>query len=104
MTPAQARAAIHAMATCPGFHAAYRASAGHCYRMGARPPLTAPTTVAFGSRDLILLPGLARHLDELPPGTRVGELPGCGHVPLADDPAAVAALITASARVRDRPA
>jgi pimeloyl-ACP methyl ester carboxylesterase len=38
-----------------------------------------------------------RYLDELPLGTHVGELPGCGHVPVADNPAAVVALITGSA-------
>ena len=52
-------------------------------------------TVAFGSRDLLLLRAVPPPR-QLPPGTRVASLPGCGHVPMADDPAAVAALITAS--------
>jgi pimeloyl-ACP methyl ester carboxylesterase len=39
----------------------------------------------------------SRHLDQLPPGTRVVELPGCGHVPMADDPEAVTAVIVESA-------
>ena len=50
-------------------------------------------TLAFGSRDVLLLPRQSRHLDQLPAGTRAETLPGCGHVPMADDPAAVAALI-----------
>jgi len=89
------------MAHCPGFPATYKATATRCYLSG--PPLSIPTTVAFGSRDLLLV-RRSRHLDQLPPGTRVEALPGCGHVPMADDPDAVATLITASARVSDRSA
>jgi pimeloyl-ACP methyl ester carboxylesterase len=66
-------------------------------------------TVAFGSRDVVLLPRQSRHLELLPPHTRVDGLPGCGHVPIADDPDAVAALVVRSAtrlnradRVADR--
>ncbi|UBU09287.1 alpha/beta fold hydrolase [Nonomuraea gerenzanensis] len=98
VTPAQARAGIVAMGRCPGFTATYKATARRRYLAGA--PLTVPTTVAFGSRDLLLLPGIARHLDELPPRAYVGSLPGCGHVCMSDDPAAVAALITDSALER----
>jgi hypothetical protein len=44
--------------------------------------------MAFGSRDRLLLRRRWRRLDELPPGTHVGTLVGCGHVPLTDDPLA----------------
>ena len=90
-----ARTAIRALGTSPGFDATLKATIrGH----RAGPPIGAPVTVAFGSRDL-LLRRRCRHLDELPPGTRLGSLPRCGHVPMADNPAAVTALITeASAR------
>ena len=50
-------------------------------------------TVAFGSRDVLLLRHQSRHLDELPPTARTAHLHGCGHVPMSDDPAAVADLI-----------
>lgn len=103
MTPDQARTSIQDMARCPGLPATYQATVRRCYQPGPRPPLSIPTTVAFGSRDFLLVPW-ARHVDQLPPGTRVGALPGCGHVPMADDPGAVAALIAASARVPDRSA
>jgi pimeloyl-ACP methyl ester carboxylesterase len=53
--------------------------------------------VAFGSRDILLLRHQSRHLGELPPGTHLGTLPGCGHVPMADNPSAVTALISAAA-------
>jgi pimeloyl-ACP methyl ester carboxylesterase len=83
------------MACCPGFGATLAATAHRRYQSG--PVFAAPVTVAFGSRDLLLLRRQSRHLDELPPGTRRGELPDCGHVPMADNPAAVTALITSAA-------
>jgi pimeloyl-ACP methyl ester carboxylesterase len=86
------------MGTCPGFDAILKATATRCYRSG--PHLDAPVTVAFGSRDLLLLPRQSRHLDELPPGTHLGTLPGCGHLPRADNPDAVTALIMTSAATR----
>jgi pimeloyl-ACP methyl ester carboxylesterase len=99
LSPSYARTAIRAMGTCPGFDAMMKASAGG-YRSG--PPIDAPVTVAFGSRDHLLV-RRSRRLGELPPATRFAALPHCGHVPMADDPPAVAALITASA-ARGRPA
>jgi pimeloyl-ACP methyl ester carboxylesterase len=85
-----ARRAVRAMGTCPGFEATMRATEPRGYVSG--PPIDAPVTVAFGSRDF-LLRAPSRRLDELPKDTRVEGLPGCGHVPMADDPAAVVALI-----------
>jgi pimeloyl-ACP methyl ester carboxylesterase len=95
-----ARAAVLAMARCPGFDATMAATEPRCYRAGRA--FDAPVTVAFGSRDRLLLPHQSRHLGELPPGTHVATLPGCGHIPMADDPGAVAALIAATAE-RARP-
>jgi len=90
LSPEYARMAVRAMGTGPGFDATIRATGPRCYRSG--PPIDAPVTVAFGSRDRLLLRG-SRHLDELPPGTRMRTLPGCSHVPMADDPRAVVALV-----------
>jgi pimeloyl-ACP methyl ester carboxylesterase len=92
ISPGYARTAVRALGTCPGFDATLKATT-RGYRSG--PPIGAPVTVAFGSRDL-LLRRRSRHLGELPPGTRPGSLPHCGHVPMADNPAAVTALITAA--------
>jgi pimeloyl-ACP methyl ester carboxylesterase len=78
------------MGTCPGFDATMRGTEPRCYLAG--PPSGAAVTVAFGSHDFLLL-RQSRRLDEPPPGTRLETLPGCGHVPMADDPRAVAALI-----------
>ena len=99
VSPGYARTGIRAMGACPGFDATMKATITG-YRPG--PPIGAPVTVAFGSRDHLLL-RRSRQFGLLPPGTRRAALPRCGHVPMADDPAAVAALITASA-ARGRPA
>jgi pimeloyl-ACP methyl ester carboxylesterase len=103
LTPGYARAAIQEMGTCPGFDATLAATAGR--RFLATAPIGAPVTVAFGGRDFLLLRRQSRHLDQLPPGTQAETLPGCGHVPMADDPGAVAALIDrTAARARTLPA
>lgn len=94
MSADQARATIDALRTCPGFEATLAATATRRYRAG--PPIDAPVTVAFGSRDLLLLPWQSRHRDQLPAGTHLTTLPGCGHIPMSDDPTAITALITAA--------
>ena len=95
MSPEQARDAISAMACCPGFWPTERAIAHRHYRSAA--PLGAPVTVTFGSRDRLLLPRQSRHVEQLPAGSTVAALPGCGHLPMTDDPAAVAALLATAA-------
>jgi pimeloyl-ACP methyl ester carboxylesterase len=89
------RVEVDALGTCPGFDATLAATATRRYRAG--PPIAASVTVAFGSRDRLLLPWQSRRLDELPVGTHLVTLPGCGHVPMGDNPATVTALITAVA-------
>jgi pimeloyl-ACP methyl ester carboxylesterase len=85
------------MGTCPGFEATLAATA-RC-RYLATAPITAPLTLAFGSRDVLLLPRQSRHVDQLPPGTQAETLAGGGHVPMADAPATATAaeLITRTA-------
>jgi pimeloyl-ACP methyl ester carboxylesterase len=90
------------MGTCPGFDATLAATATR--RCLATTPIDVPVTVAFGSRDVLLPRRLARHLDQLPPAAQEETLPGCGHVPMADDPAAVAALISRTAARAGTPA
>lgn len=94
LTAGYARAAVEALGRCPGFGAALAGTARRRYL--ATTPIAVPVTVAFGSRDLLLLRG-SRRLGQLPSHSRAETLPGCGHVPMADDPAAVAALITRTA-------
>ena len=86
-----ARDAIHAMAAAPGFRETLRALEKDRFSGGAA--ITVPVTVAFGTRDRVLLPGVARRRDQLPEQTRWVRLRGCGHVPMVDDPAATADLL-----------
>lgn len=57
--------------------------------------ISIPLTVAFGTRDLIHPPPATRRRDELPASTVWVRLPGCGHVPMSDDPELVASVILA---------
>jgi pimeloyl-ACP methyl ester carboxylesterase len=94
ISPVNAQAAISAMAGSRGFDATLRATAKRRYQAGTT-AINAPVTVTFGTRDL-LLRRRSRHRDQLPPQTRFATLAGCGHVPMADDPAAVINLIKAA--------
>jgi pimeloyl-ACP methyl ester carboxylesterase len=86
-----ARSVIHVMGSGPGFEATLRATSTRRI-LGGR-SIEAPVTVAFGSRDVLLLRHQSRHLDELPPTTRTALLDGCGHVPMSDNPAGVVEVI-----------
>ena len=86
------------MGTSRGFDSILKATATR--RFLATTAIDAPVTVAFGSRDWVLLRHQSRHLEQLPPNIRLESLPGCGHIPMGDDPAAVAALIVKSAGLR----
>ena len=61
-----------------------------------------PTTVGWGSRDMLLPRRQIRALRRALPDAHVLVLPDCGHVPMADDPELVAELILAGSRLRGR--
>ncbi len=86
-----ARDTVHAMASAPGFRETLRALEKERFTGGAE--ITVPVTVAFGTRDRVLLAGVSRRRDQLPGQTRWVRLRGCGHVAMFDDPAATAALL-----------
>jgi pimeloyl-ACP methyl ester carboxylesterase len=96
MSDAQARQAINDMGRAPGFKATLRASLPRAYV--SRAPIEVPVSVSFGTRDLLLVPGQSRHLDQLPRQTWVVPLRGTGHVPMTDDPSAIASLVTETAK------
>ena len=52
-----------------------------------------PITIAFGRHDMLLRRRTAQYRGELPQSTRWLTLAGCGHVPMWDDPEAVAELV-----------
>jgi 3-oxoadipate enol-lactonase len=55
--------------------------------------IIAPTLVIAGLEDGSTPPDLVRGLAALVPGARLAEIPGAGHLPMADAPAAVAAVV-----------
>ena len=91
----EARLILRVLGASPGFDATLAATSHRCWRPTGT--IEAPVTVAFGSRDRLLLPRQSRHVERLPAGTLVVRLPGCGHVPMSDDPAAVTRLIVGAA-------
>jgi len=81
---------LAAMAGAAAFDAVV--ATGRGYMFAATAP-TVPVTVAWGTRDRILWPRQARTAARELPGARHVVLPGCGHLPMYDDPALVARTI-----------
>ncbi|MFE9774547.1 alpha/beta fold hydrolase [Streptomyces sp. NPDC005931] len=57
-----------------------------------------PVTVAWGTRDRLLIPRQGVRAKRTMPRARLVRLPGCGHVPMNDDPALVARVILDGSR------
>jgi pimeloyl-ACP methyl ester carboxylesterase len=64
----------------------------------AGPVRDVPVTIAWGSRDVLMRRPRAAAITQLIPRARLLLLPGCGHVPMNDNPALIAhVLLTGSA-------
>ena len=97
MSPADAVATIDAFLDGPSFDRALEAFGP--YRFGAGDELRGvPVTIAWGTRDMLLIPRQAARARRLLPQARHVALKGCGHVPFHDDPEAVAAVLLAGSR------
>ena len=70
------KTAVHDMAAAPGFRETLRALEKRQFEDGAA--ITVPVTVAFGSRDRVLLPGVARRRDQLPTRPAGSPCPAAG--------------------------
>ncbi|MER6126148.1 alpha/beta fold hydrolase [Streptomyces sp. NPDC001795] len=57
-----------------------------------------PVTVAWGTRDRLLVRRQGIRAKQIIPKARLVRLPGCGHVPMNDDPALVARVILDGSR------
>ena len=78
-----------ALRSSPGFfHTLY---AGTRYKFDR--PVPVPTTIAWGTRDRILLFGQSAIAQERLPGAKHVALPHCGHVPMVDDPELIVRVI-----------
>jgi pimeloyl-ACP methyl ester carboxylesterase len=84
---------IHDFATAPGFQPTLQATTGSRAPEGLR-TIRTPVRIVFGTGDLMLGIVTAPRFAAAIPGARLVPLPGCGHVPMADDPALVAQAIT----------
>lgn len=56
-------------------------------------PVTVPVTIAWGTRDVLLLPTQGERWARSLPGSRLVRLRGLGHTPMPDDPAVVVDVI-----------
>jgi pimeloyl-ACP methyl ester carboxylesterase len=90
ITPAAALGDLAAFRTA---RPALRAVLDEASRFTASIPADVPVTVAWGSRDLVLLPYQAKVARTSLPTARHVRLPGCGHVPMSDDPGLVAGVL-----------
>lgn len=90
----EALGAARTIASTRGFDAHLNATNRTRFRDGQQ--IGVPVTIAFGARER-LLSKQARRREELPSHTRWIDLPGCGHVPMRDDPQLVAATIRKTA-------
>ncbi|MFB4426068.1 alpha/beta fold hydrolase [Streptomyces sp. QL37] len=59
-----------------------------------------PVSIAWGDKDRLLLRRQGVRAKHVIPGARLVRLPDCGHVPMNDDPAAVARVILDTSRRR----
>lgn len=72
------------------------------FEFSADRSIPVPVTVAWGSKDRLLVPRQARRAAQVLPRARVLMLHGCGHVPTWDDPALVASVILDGTRAGQR--
>ncbi|MEU1301711.1 alpha/beta fold hydrolase [Streptomyces shenzhenensis] len=84
-----------ALGRATGFDAALRA--GTTVRFTDDIP-GVPVTVAWGTRDLVLVRRQGIRAKRIIPRARLVRLPGCGHCPMNDDPALVARVILDGSR------
>jgi len=96
--PAEAAAAeIRDFAQAPAFHAALRAVTG-VWRRRPLGDVDVPVRVCLGSRDLVIGAVSAPRMVAAIRDAELVPLPGCGHVPMSDDPQLVARAMTARTR------
>ncbi|GHC50267.1 alpha/beta fold hydrolase [Streptomyces flavofungini] len=84
-----------ALRNATGFHETL--AAGRSVRFRADVP-GLPVTIAWGTQDRLLLRRQGVRAKHAIPGARLVRLPGCGHVPMHDDPALVARVVLDTSR------
>ena len=94
LTPGVAYALLETMLDGQGFHEVLIALDGHRFEG----EIGVPVTIAWGTRDALLLPAQALRARRLLPEARHVWLHGCGHVPMSDDPEQVARVLLEGSR------
>jgi pimeloyl-ACP methyl ester carboxylesterase len=90
VTPEQA---LGDMAAFDAAADAVRAVVAQLTPFTAELPAGVPVLVAWGTRDRLLAPRQVLSAKAKLPGALIRPLPGCGHVPMTDDPALVADVL-----------
>lgn len=91
--PAEAAADIAGLAAAPGWDATLPLARAYAFHDGDE--LRVPVAIGWGTRDRLLIPRQAQRARTALPRARHVALPGCGHLPMSDDPDGVAALLLA---------
>ncbi|WP_439081250.1 alpha/beta fold hydrolase [Streptomyces sp. WL006] len=84
-----------ALREATGFHATMAAGRGTTFDQDVK---GIPVTVAWGTADRILLRRQGIRAKRVLPDARLVRLPGCGHVPMNDDPALVTRVVLDTSR------
>ena len=96
LTPDQTYANLTTLVDGNGFHAVLDGLG----KLGFAGPVPVPTTIAWGTRDGLLLPTQALRARRVLPEARHVWLRGCGHVPMSDDPEQVARVLLEGSAAR----
>ena len=91
--PVEAALDTAGLAAAPGWDATLPMTREYVFHDGDQ--LTVPVTIGWGTRDRLLIPRQAGRARVALPRARHVPLPGCGHIPMSDDPGGVAALLLA---------
>jgi pimeloyl-ACP methyl ester carboxylesterase len=89
--PDEAVADLANLARAPGWEATLPLTRAYVFERGRE--LEVPVTIGWGTRDRLLIPRQAVRARAALPQARHVPLPGCGHIPMSDDPEGVAALL-----------
>jgi pimeloyl-ACP methyl ester carboxylesterase len=91
--PDEAVADLENLARSPGWEPTLPRTREYVFHDGGE--LRVPVTIGWGTRDRLLIPRQAERARAALPQARHVPLPGCGHIPMSDDPEGVAALLLA---------